>query len=108
MIFKKCSVGGQVYCDRDDIPSKAHHRIQNSNVGLNDQMELRDMDTSDLLWEEECKRDDKVREFFKHMTLCHSITVDNDSKPKKKGTKGMPSEESCKENEEEELGSNLQ
>jgi magnesium-transporting ATPase (P-type) len=83
MIFKSCTVGGRVYKER----SAVENGIQESKNPLSSE-DLQRHNRSDgnyeLNWEDECKIGSDLYEFFHHMTLCHSVTVDNESKKKKK------------------------
>jgi phospholipid-translocating P-type ATPase (flippase) len=84
MIFKSCSVGSKVY---REIPSNEIDR-QDSKVNNVSQENLNRQNYTgnddQLYWEDECKKGSKLYEFFQHMTVCHSITVDNESKKKTK------------------------
>jgi magnesium-transporting ATPase (P-type) len=97
MIFKSCTVGGKVYKERSPIERIQESRSPLSNEDL--QRQNRSDNNYELNWEDECRKGSDLYEFFHHMTLCHSVTVDNESKKKEKKVNNLEGE-LMKEDEE--------
>lgn len=82
MVFKCCSVGGKKYDGGSDM-------IKAEDVNSSDKREdFRKIDDEyDSSWRRTVTKNktesNKVYEFFKHMTICHSVMVDKDSQKKK-------------------------
>mmetsp|Transcript_9372 Transcript_9372/g.9062 ORF Transcript_9372/g.9062 Transcript_9372/m.9062 type:complete len:119 (+) Transcript_9372:231-587(+) len=80
MIFKSCTVGGKIYTEKPSIQngdqneSNVKEMHENSLFARNER--------KPLYWIDEVNNNnEKLQEFFSHMSICHAVTVDMDSKP---------------------------
>ena len=98
MIFKCCSVDGRIYDEgsddlqAEDINSSDNHRKFEKNVEEGLDSSWRRSVTNNK------KDSNKLYDFFKHMTICHSVMVDKESnKNKEKDNNELKSDEKADE-----------
>ena len=79
MIFRKCSVGRKIYVDKSSV--SIDDRNKDNNVSMPNhtgEHRLMDNDYEDFYWEDVATQNDpSLEKFFKHMTICHSVMVEN-------------------------------
>ena len=98
MIFKCCSVDGKIYDEGND-------ELQAEDINSSDRQKKYEKDFQEGLdssWRRSVtnnkKDSNKLYDFFKHMTICHSVMVDKESyKNKKKDNNELKSDEKTDE-----------